>query len=188
MKKMVDQLVYEVRTEKNSKRIVETTISKPTKKTIKKGIGTQTCPKCNTGIILKGKSAFGCSNYKNRCNFTLPFTFLDKKISENQYIRLLIKGETVNLKGFKTENGKQDGHIKLNTDFNLSFVPKELKNEEPKCPKCKKGTIIKGKSAYGCSTYKNGCDFTFPFDLIRKKANGKKITKELVLKIIQNNG
>ncbi len=52
------------------------------------------------------------------------------------------------------------------------------------CPKCKKGTVIKGKSAYGCSAYKSGCDFRFAFDNIRSKANGKKITKELVYKLL----
>ena len=31
------------------------------------------------------------------------------------------------------------------------------------CPLCGKGTIIKGKTAYGCSEWKNGCDFRKPF-------------------------
>ena len=32
------------------------------------------------------------------------------------------------------------------------------------CPKCGKGTVIKGKAAYGCSNWKNGCDFRLPFE------------------------
>ena len=31
------------------------------------------------------------------------------------------------------------------------------------CPLCGKGTIIKGKTAYGCSEWKNGCTFRKPF-------------------------
>ena len=31
------------------------------------------------------------------------------------------------------------------------------------CPLCKKGTIIKGNSAYGCSEWKNGCPFRINF-------------------------
>lgn len=31
------------------------------------------------------------------------------------------------------------------------------------CPLCRKGHIIKGKSAYGCSEWKNGCTFRLPF-------------------------
>ncbi|MEZ4792835.1 MAG: DNA topoisomerase 3 [Gelidibacter sp.] len=56
-----------------------------------------------------------------------------------------------------------------------------------KCPKCKKGTVIKGKTAYGCSNYKIGCDFRFSFDDIRKKSNGVKLTKELVYNLLNEN-
>lgn len=52
------------------------------------------------------------------------------------------------------------------------------------CPKCKKGTVLKGKAAYGCNAYKSGCDFRYSFDDIRKKANGNKITEELVYKLL----
>ena len=31
------------------------------------------------------------------------------------------------------------------------------------CPLCGKGTIIKGKTAYGCSNWRNGCTFRLPF-------------------------
>ena len=65
-------------------------------------------------------------------------------------------------------------------------IANEVKQSTDKiiCPKCKKGTILKGKTAYGCSNYKNGCDFVFTFDNIKKIANGNPLTKELVLKII----
>ena len=32
------------------------------------------------------------------------------------------------------------------------------------CPKCKQGYVIKGKTAYGCSRWKEGCDFRAPFN------------------------
>ena len=54
----------------------------------------------------------------------------------------------------------------------------------PLCPKCKKGTLIKGKSAYGCSLWKTGCDLRYSFTDIKAKAAGQKLTKALVLKII----
>ena len=31
------------------------------------------CPVCGQGIILKGRTAYGCSNWKNGCTFKLPF-------------------------------------------------------------------------------------------------------------------
>jgi DNA topoisomerase-3 len=54
----------------------------------------------------------------------------------------------------------------------------------PPCPKCKKGLIIKGQTAYGCSNWKAGCDFRFMFADIKKAAAGRPLTKELVLKIV----
>ncbi len=192
MKKMVDNLVYEVRSETKRANISYTestknkkvsTTSKPIKKS--KGITQEVCPKCKKGTILKGKTAYGCSEYKNGCNLKLPFTYLDKKISENQFIRLLQKGCTVNLKGFKKEHQTIEGLIRFDDSFNLILEEKKSQiPDEIKCPKCKKGTILKGKTAYGCSEFKKTCDFVFTFDNIRKKAAGEPLSKELVFKIL----
>jgi len=192
MKKMVDALVYEVRSEAQRANIshIKTVQKSEIKKEIKKkaGIISETCPKCKSGHIIKGKSAFGCSDYKNGCRFVLPFKFKDKKISEKQYIRLLQKGSTVNLKGFKTQVGEIEGLIRFDDQFKLILEPKKaIKKENPDvltCPKCKKGTVIKGKTAYGCSRYKEGCTFRFSFDDVRQKAAGKKMSKELVYSIL----
>ena len=102
---MVDHLVYDVRSEKIKANIFHAETAKPAPKkntVISIGISSEKCPKCNKGNILKGKNAYGCSEFKNGCDFRLPYSFRDKKISENQYIRLLQKKCTVNLKGFKT--------------------------------------------------------------------------------------
>jgi DNA topoisomerase-3 len=45
--------------------------------------------------------------------------------------------------------------------------------------------VLKGKTGYGCSEYKAGCNFVFTFDNIKKIANGAPLTKELVLEIIK---
>jgi len=203
MKQMVDHLVYEVRSEQVRANISQTVISakSKTKPTVKKakGISQEKCPKCKTGTILKGKTAYGCSEYKNGCNLKLPFTFFTKKISENQFIRLVKKGCTVNLKGFKKNNQNIEGLIRFDEGFNLKLEEKkdsksatsiseqEKVPETIHCPKCKTGTVLKGKTAYGCSEYKNGCDFVFSFDDIRKKALGKTLSKALVFKILNGN-
>lgn len=36
--------------------------------------------------------------------------------------------------------------------------------QQIKCPECKKGHIIKGRTAYGCSRYAEGCTIRLPFD------------------------
>tara|TARA_B100000787_G_scaffold170248_1_gene165169 strand:+ start:2157 stop:4469 length:2313 start_codon:yes stop_codon:yes gene_type:complete len=199
MKKMVDDLVYEVRSNTTSNRISHTSSKissvtssnkNKTQKSIQKksAIG-KTCPKCNIGRLLKGSHAFGCSEYNKTCDFVMTFEFLGKKISENQLIRLLDKKSTTNLKGFKTNAGKVEGLIRFDENFKFKLEPKKITVEVSEiipCPKCNKGIIIKGKNAYGCSNYKNDCNFIFTFKNIKKIANGKPLTKELVLKIISN--
>ena len=206
MKKMVDELVYEVRSNTSKKRISsnssvilseakQSAVSKAKKAPTKKEVAGKTCPKCKKGQLLKGSSAFGCSEYKNNCDLKIPFEIYGKKISENQLIRLIDKGCTTNLKGFKTDRGSVEGLIRFDDDFKLKLEPKqqvatsteaEKSSDKIACPKCKQGTVLKGKTAYGCSAYKTGCDFVFTFDNIKKIANGKPLTKDLVIKIISS--
>ena len=193
MKKMVDELVYEVRSETKRANISHT--QETTKKETKKnkistgGITEETCPKCKNGNLIKGKSAYGCSGYKNGCDFLLPFVFHNKKISENQFTRLLQKGCTVNLKGF-SYNGVEDveGLVRFDEQYGLILEPKKKPNTDtPSCPKCKNGMIIKGKTSYGCSNYSNGCDFRFTFEEVKAKAADRPLTKALVLSILNGN-
>lgn len=197
MKKMVDKLVYEVRTEKKRANISFTSSKKEKTPLIKKtteAISSEKCPKCNKGSILKGKTSYGCSKYKEGCDFRLPFSFMNKKISEKQFIRLLKKGCTVNLKGFKTERGVIEGLIRFDEKFHLILEEKKVSATADKiktnnanpltCPKCKTGIILKGKLAYGCSDYKIGCNFIFSFDKIREIAAGRELTKDLVFAIL----
>ena len=208
MKKMVDELVVEVRSNTSKKRIsalapkVQASVKSTGQKvkssaSSKKKVFGKTCPKCKKGTLLKGSTAFGCSEYKNNCTLKIPFEIFGKKISENQLIRLLDKGCTTNLKGFKIATGTAEGLLRFDADFSLKLEEKQqvpLKKEtntapqqHPEkiaCPKCKKGTVLKGKTGYGCSQYTTGCDFVFTFDAIKKTANGAPLTKELVLKII----
>jgi DNA topoisomerase-3 len=76
----------------------------------------------------------------------LPYTYAEKKISENQYIRLL-QGSTVNLKDFKTDLGTVDGLLRFDENFKLKLEPKKIaallhQEKSPvrilPCPKCQK--------------------------------------------------
>ncbi len=195
MKKMVDALVTEVRMETGKPRLASAPVAR-TKKPPAKGkaakkvlIGTQ-CPKCGKGRVLKGKNSYGCSQWKEGCDLRLPFVFMDKKLTENQLLRLIDKKATTKLKGFVLDGEKVEGILKFNDSFEIDFESKTVTkpqkdNAMPPCPKCKKGTVIKGQTAYGCSRWKEGCDFRFTFDEIRSRASGRKLTKELVLEIIK---
>ena len=63
---------------------------------------------------------------------------------------------------------------------------KERKPRKPRapklvCPLCKKGTILRGKTAYGCSEYKNGCQFRLDY-----AAYGADLTDEQLGQVLQN--
>ncbi len=49
------------------------------------------CPKCGKGYILKGRTAFGCSEYKNGCNLKLPFEQYPDVLTPSKLNRLLNK-------------------------------------------------------------------------------------------------
>ena len=199
MKSMVDDLVIEVRMAKNKSRLVSeikpktkaVSIRKPSKEI---PFSELTCPKCRKGKLLKGSTAYGCSRWKEDCKFLLPFKFMEKKISEKQLARLMKYGSTVQLKGFKEDGKSINGKIKFNDQFDVILEPKEpavkklVASKEDSdfaiCPKCKKGKIIKGKTAYGCSLWQTGCTFRFPFEEIRKQAEGKPLTATLVKSIL----
>ena len=171
-----------------------------------KSITEQNCPKCQQGKLLKGKAAYGCSAYKTGCTFRLPFTYQEKKISELQLLRLVQLGSTIQLKGFKVNGKKVNGNLVFNDNYELVLKQKErnvsvpfkkkqasTKKYKPAttaakqvlvCPKCEVGKIVKGKTAYGCTEWKSGCTFRFDFEEIRKRANGRALTKELVRKIL----
>lgn len=54
---------------------------------------------------------------------------------------------------------------------------------KPVCPICKKGSILRGKTAYGCSEYKNGC--TFRMDYV---TYGEGLSDEELIKTISRIG
>jgi DNA topoisomerase-3 len=182
MKLMVSDLVTQVRNESN-KRIAIATVDSEVKK---EKTATVTCPKCKTGDMLKGKTAFGCSNFKNGCDFKVPFNLMNKKLSDNQLLTLIEKGKTPVIKGFDVGGAKKDGILKLTSSFNVEFEEKEAASPKAKkepalftCPKCKKNTLIKGKSAYGCGNWNSGCNFRLPYEFM-----GKQLTDALVQSLV----
>ena len=86
LKEQINQIVNDVLAD-NSSRITTTTEEDLKKKETKKkktapkpkklpaddSIIGKVCPVCGQGTIIKGKTAYGCSNWKGGCKFRLPF-------------------------------------------------------------------------------------------------------------------
>lgn len=127
---MVTQLTNEVKNS-NYKRIsIQETVtysknkkvSTTKKETVK--IENLLCPKCKNQMLLKGKQAYGCNDFNN-CNFRVPFTFCNKKLTLKQISDLVTKGKTSKIKGFKitNENPYSEGFICLNSNYELELHP-----------------------------------------------------------------
>ena len=71
------------------------------------------CPLCNGKIIETGK-AYSCSEWRNGCKAVIWKTIAHKKISSGMARKLLSKGETGVLKGFKSTKGADfEANLKL---------------------------------------------------------------------------
>lgn len=71
------------------------TKSKPKEKPIKEETAPAEtkpiCPMCRKGSILRGKTAYGCSEYKNGCSFRLDYATYGEGLSDAQLIEILNK-------------------------------------------------------------------------------------------------
>ena len=136
---------------------------------------------------------------------------MGKTIPEKQLLRLVQHGSTIQLSGFLKDGKKMQGKLYFDDNRILQFKVKETalaaarknktikpavrnKATTPKsavvpdaipCPKCQAGKVLKGKTAYGCSRWKEGCDFLYSFDRVRDQLKGQSISKALVWEVLK---
>ena len=81
-----------------------------------------TCPKCKNHQLIKGKTAYGCSDFKV-CGFKIPFEIGGKKLTDNQIYQLLTKQKTTKIKGFLDGNTakKFDAKLVLTPLYEIEF-------------------------------------------------------------------
>jgi DNA topoisomerase-3 len=147
-----------------------------------------TCPKCKKGKVLQGKTAYGCSEYKNGCGFRLSFEQFGKKLTDKQVESLIANGKTSKIKGFTLDGTKCEGILTLNANGEVELQRDEAPAKEKKfeytdeftCPSCGQGKILQGKTAFGCSRWKEGCNFKIPFDDIEFKYPNRELNLMLL--------
>lgn len=121
---IIDSPASKTETEKKAKGDGTRETKKPeTKKSAPLIIAGRNCPKCGTGKIMKGKSAYGCTRFKEGCGLLIPFVYLGKKLTDKQIADLLEKRKTSIIKGFEnpTTKAKADGRLLFNHDFKVVF-------------------------------------------------------------------
>lgn len=138
MKEMVSQLVLEVRQEQKKKIVIEQVdeeekpekSEKPKASVAKKpsaskrtgepvDMASQTCPKCKLGKILKGKTAFGCSEYKNACTFRVMFEQYGKMLTDKQLLTLIQNGKSPKITGLTIGGKKVDSVLVFDEAYNV---------------------------------------------------------------------
>ena len=137
------------------------------------------CPKCKKGEVMQGKQAWGCTAYRDGCDFRLPFDFAGKKLSDTNIKALCRKGRSGEIKTVDPNGKIIVGNVLLDSKLKLSFEPKAP--EELRCPRCKKGLIIKGKTAWGCAEFRSGCQLRVPFVFMGKILSDSQM-EQLILK------
>ena len=191
LKQMVTQMVNQVKlsnrrtitiapTELTTEEIVVKKTESPSK--VKPSIAVNEkiiCPKCKKGEVIQGKQAWGCSAYREGCDFRLAFEFSGKKLSESNVKALCRKRRSGEIKMTDSEGIAITGNVLLNNDMSLSFEPTQ--KQELRCPRCKKGLIIKGKSAWGCAEFLSGCHVRVPFVFMGKELSTSNM-EQLILK------
>lgn len=74
-----------------------------------------TCPNCGKPVI-EGKKGYGCSGWKEGCKFVVWKEIAGKKVSEAQAKKILQKGKSDLIKGFKSKKGNSfDAYLKLDS-------------------------------------------------------------------------
>ena len=158
------------------------------------GDGIGTCPLCGKEVVRK-RDFYGCSGFADGCKFRMPMYLCGKTISQALAARLLTGETTPEMDGFYSKKtGKPfTAALKLNEEGKVDFVFTDRNQPKPNgrnsksakpsseaperksfglCPKCGR-PVIKGRTAYGCSGWSEGCDFRLPFE-----TDGKVLTDE----------
>lgn len=141
------------------------------------------CPKCQSPIkeySKKGTKFYACSGFKNGCKFIINKTLFKKTISPTQVKKLTTKGKTDIIKGFTSKSGnKFDTFLwynreedKIDLGFNHPDEKKKKEENKPKvigtCPKCG-NSLLEYPTFIGCSGYKDGCKYSIPKVIFKKK-------------------
>ena len=69
--------------------------------------------------MLKGKTAFGCSEYKGGCTFKVMFEQYGKTLTDKQIQTLIQKGKSANIKGLTVNGEVINSVLTLDSEFNV---------------------------------------------------------------------
>jgi DNA topoisomerase III len=130
------------------------------------------CPRCGQPVRARGP-VFTCDTGR-ACPFVVFEKMAKRKIGVRAVKQLLKEGRTPVIKGFKSKAGRTfDAGLRWDEEAGkVAFwfpdradepeptraVPPPAREGDP-CPTCGEGAIIAGRTALGCSRWREGCSF-----------------------------
>lgn len=140
------------------------------------------CPVCGKPVRQRG-TIYTCDTGRS-CPFVVFGTMSKRKISARMVKQVLTQGRSDLVKGFKSRAGKPfDAGLEVGEDGKVGFYFPERRDsgqarsgkkpaapparrgpEGRPCPTCGEGRILKGRAAYGCSRWREGCGWRLSFE------------------------
>ncbi|NEQ71029.1 MAG: DNA topoisomerase III, partial [Symploca sp. SIO2D2] len=144
------------------------------------------CPVCSAPI-MKGKTGYGCSEWKEGCDFVLWEDTLGTRVTPEMARELLLNKATLLPHPLVVSGKKVFGHLTLGKKGKVGYESKEqvVKSEAGEnalgaCPVCS-SDVVEGKKGYGCLNWRNGCRFVI-WKTIAQREIGKDIAVQLLEK------
>jgi len=141
------------------------------------------CPCCHAPVI-RGKSGYGCSKWKEGCKFVLPGELWGLTLSPVLARELIIQKKTITPHPLVVDGAQKFAHLAFDKKGGVVFeeaeVAKKTKGAQSigACPVCG-GDVVIGKKGYGCSNWRNGCKF-----IVWKTIAQKEITEDIVRQLL----
>lgn len=133
----------------------------------KAGIGS--CPKCEAELV-EGKKGFGCSKWKEGCDFVLWKEAFGTQLSRALVAEMFVHGKTLVPTRLEIDGETCTGFL-IWKDGELSVEKveqKAVKGALGTCPLCGSGVVDTPKT-YGCSRWREGCGFAIWKTIAKKK-------------------
>jgi len=144
------------------------------------------CPCCQAPVI-RGRSGYGCSQWKSGCKFVLPGVLWGLEISPVIAREILIHKRSLTPYPVKDGEKSHFAHLCFDKKGKPSYeiaaeAQKAAASDESlgTCPACS-GDVVVGKKAYGCSNWRNGCRF-----VVWKTIAQKDITTDIVQQLLKD--
>ena len=144
------------------------------------------CPCCHAPV-MRGRTGYGCSKWKDGCKFVLPGVLWGLSVSPVLAREILIHKRSLMPHPIEVDGARHFAHLRFDKKGQPAYDIAEIAQKAGDgaeslgaCPVCA-GDVVVGKKAYGCSNWRNGCRF-----VVWKVIAQKEITTDIVQQLLKS--